>query len=272
MNYTQPLTEAQLQHYVPSAFAIEPHATRSSRYAFIPTSDVIKGMGLAGFAPVMAKQSSARDESRRGFTKHMIRFRAIGSLQAQAIVGDSVLEAVLINSHDGTSAYKLMCGIFRFVCSNGMVVADSLLESIHIRHTGDVVEQVVAGSNYILEAAPRVIGTIDRWKAIDLAPTEQKLLAESAHSLRFPAEEKQAPEHAVTSEMLLAPRRRDDNGSDLWSTFNRVQENSLKGVRTYVNRRRVTSRAVNAIDGDVKLNRALWTLAEKMAELKEVRS
>jgi hypothetical protein len=189
VNYTTALSTEQLQQYVPSAFAAQPYHAQSSRYSFIPTSDIIIGMRSAGFLPVMASQSRTRIADKKDFTKHMIRFRAEQSLNAQAIVGDSVLEAVLINSHDGTSAYKLMCGVFRFVCANGMVVADSLLESINIRHTGNVIESVVAGSNRILENAPRVLNEIEAWQALELSVPEQKLLAESAHSLRFPVDE-----------------------------------------------------------------------------------
>lgn len=270
MNYTQALSTAQLQQYVPSAFAASPYHAQSTRYAFIPTSTVIEGMRAAGLFPVQATQSRTRIADKREFTKHMIRFRPAGSLAAAAIVGDSVIEAVLINSHDGTSAYKLMCGVFRFVCSNGMVVADSMLESINIRHTGNVVEEVIKGSQRILQSAPKVIDTIAAWKTITLAPAEQKLLAETAHSLRFPVDEEIGKAHTeVTPELLLQPRRSEDNHSDLWHTFNRIQENATKGVRTWQNHHRVSSRAVKGIDGDVRLNRALWMLAERMAELKQ---
>jgi hypothetical protein len=269
MNYTYELSNDQLQRYVPSAFASTPYHAQSSRYAFIPTSAVIEGMRGAGFVPVQASQSRCRIEDKRDFTKHMIRFRNVSSLSQAAIVGDSILETVLINSHDGTSAYKLMCGVFRFVCSNGMVVADSLLESIHIRHTGNVIEDVIRGSERILRAAPRVLETIENWKTIDMQPAEQRLLAEAAHSVRFPVDEETGEASTeVTPDNLLRSRRSDDNGSDLWHTFNRIQENTLKGVKTWNAHRRVTSRAVKGIDGDVKLNRALWSLAERMAELK----
>lgn len=264
------LSNEQIQSYAPSAFAATPYHAQSSRYAFIPTSAVIDGMRQAGFLPVKASQSRTRIEDKKEFTKHMIRFRSAASIDARAVVGDSVLEAVLINSHDGTSAYKLMCGIFRFVCSNGMVVADSLLESINVRHTGNVIEEVIAGSNRILENGPRVLDTVERWKALPLSMPEQRLLAESAHSLRFPVDEETHKAHTeVTPEMLLSTRRSDDNRPDLWHTFNRIQENAIKGVRTRDARwNRVTSRAVKGIDGDVRLNRALWTLAEKFAALK----
>lgn len=265
MNYTQILSNEEIKRWAPSAFAAQPYHTQSSRYAFIPTSAVIDGMRQAGFLPVKASQSRSRIEVKRGFTKHMIRFR---SDMSPAVVGNSVLEAVLINSHDGSSAYKLLCGVFRFVCSNGMVVADSLLESIHIRHQGDVIQQVIDGSHRILKQAPKVQDTIAQWSNLLLAPAEQKLLAQSAHSLRFPVDEETGKANTeVIADQLLAPRRSNDSGSDLWSTFNRVQENCVKGIKKRWNR--PGARAIKGIDQDVRLNRALWTLAEKFAELKQ---
>lgn len=269
MNYTHALSTEQLQQRVPSAFAASPYHAQSTRYTFIPTAAVIEGMRAASLVPVQAIQSRCRIADKRDFTKHMIRFRHMGSLGQSAIVGDSVIETVLVNSHDGTSAYKLMCGVFRFVCSNGMVVADSMIESIHIRHTGNIIEQVIAGSERILSEAPRVADTIQSWRTIELTAPETKLLAETAHSLRFPVDEETGKAStAITPDHLLSARRHDDAGTDLWHTFNRIQENATKGMRTWSHGHRTSSRAVKGIDGDVKLNRALWTMAEKFAALK----
>lgn len=268
MNYSQALSTEQLERQVPSAFAVAPYVKQSSRYSFIPTARIIEGMRSAGMVPVMAGESRTRIEQKRGFTKHLIRFRPVGALSTQAVVGDSIVEAVLINSHDGSSAYKLMAGVFRFVCSNGMVVADSMLETINVRHTGDIIGEVIEGSSRILESAPRVMDTIETWRGMELSRREQHVLAESAHSLRFPvdAEGKQTTE--IEPEHLLTARRREDLNPDLWSTFNRIQENATKGVKTWANRHRVSARAIKSIDGNVNLNRALWTLAERFAELK----
>ncbi|MEA9980016.1 DUF932 domain-containing protein, partial [Pseudomonas sp. RTS4] len=70
----------------------------------------------------------------------------------------------------------------------------------------------------------------------------------------------------ITPSQLLLPRRREDRSDDLWTTFNRVQENVIKGGLDGRNKkgRRTKTRAVNGIDQDVKLNRALWKLAHAM--------
>lgn len=255
------LTNEAIKQLAPSAFAITPYHKQSDRYAFIPTSQVIDGMRAAGFVPVQASQSRTKILDKKDFTKHLIRFRAVGSLGQRAIVGDSVLEAVLINSHDGTSAYKLFAGIFRFVCSNGLVVADSLVGSVNIRHSGNVLQEVVESTSQIFEDAPKVLEVIGKWSNIQLAGEEQLALATAAHTVRFPETDK-AP---VTPDRLLRARRYEDQGSDLWKTFNRIQENSTKGIR---GRRGHGTRGVKNIDGNINLNRALFSLAQRMAELK----
>jgi hypothetical protein len=114
--------------------------------------------------------------------------------------------------------------------------------------------------------------TVNTWKQITLAPAEQHLLAEGAHSLRWPADEDGNPTTLIKLESLLQIRRTEDAAPNLWNTFNTIQERAINGFKTRerdANRRRVSARAVRGIDGNVNLNRALWTLAEKMAALKQ---
>jgi len=263
----EPLTLDQIRQAAPSAFASEAYHAQSSRYAFIPTSTVIEGMMQSGFQPFAASQSRTRIEDKKEHTKHMIRFRAPNISLA---LNEVHPEIVMVNSHDGTSAYKLMAGLFRLVCSNGMIVADSLVDSLNVRHSGNIIEEVARGSVSIVEHMPAAIDAIERWRQIQLSAGEQALLADAAHTVRF-ADSDGKISTPIQPRQLLTPRRRDDVNVDLWSVFNRVQENVIKGGASAYDPttlRRVSARAVKGIDHDVKLNKALWTLAEKMAELK----
>lgn len=269
---TEPMTLEQIAQVTPSALATNAHESRSGRYTYLPTVDVIHGMQEAGFLPFSARQSSTRDEGRQDHTKHMIRFRHMDAIRPLS-VGDALPEIVLINSHDGTSAYKLMAGVFRVVCGNGMIVAESLQASISVQHKGNILEQVIEGSQQLAKQSQQTLTKVQQWSRLELAPAEQQILAESAHILRF-GDSEGAVDTPITPNQLLAPRRRDDMGNDLWKTMNRVQENvirgGLRGVTVDANghRRRLSTRAVTGIDQDVKLNRALWQLADKMAALK----
>ena len=64
---------------------------------------------------------------------------------------------------------------------------------------------------------------------------------------------------------LLNVKRDADNGANLWSTFNVVQENLMKGGMntSHVGRRRGVTRAVNNIQKNVALNTGLWNLTLK---------
>jgi hypothetical protein len=277
--HTQPLTIEEIGQIAPSALAVRAHESRSDRYAYIPTLDVIKGMMDAGFQPFKASQSISRVEGKGDFTKHMIRFRREGAQLSN--VGDSIPEVVLINSHDGTSAYKLIAGMFRLVCSNGLVIADSTIASVSVHHKGNILDNVIEGSYRIVSDSEVAMERVAQWSNLQLTTGEQSAFAEAAHTMRF-ADSEGTVTTPITPTQLLAPRRHWDNGNDLWHTFNRVQENVIQGglsARTrssydelgrFVPSRRVSTREIKGIDQDVRLNRALWTLAEKMAELRGV--
>jgi len=108
-------------------------------------------------------------------------------------------------------------------------------------------------------------------KSIPLGYDEQIAYVESAHKLVYEDLES-AP---IVPEQLLKQRRFDDGNNSLWTIFNRVQENIIKGgVKGKVygenGPRKVTTRAVQSLDRNIKLNQALWVLTEKMAELKSM--
>lgn len=269
------LTLDAVRRLAPSAFALEPWQTMSPKYKYIPTVKIIEGMQQAGFFPFAASQSRTRIPGKGDFTKHLVRFRHISAQDHALAVGGTFPEIVLINSHDGTSAYKLLAGIFHLVCSNGLVVADSLQDSISIRHSGNIEEEVIEGSTRIVENAPKLLNAVNGWSQLQLTTGERQAFAEAAHTVRFGDSEGKV-ETPITPAQLLNVRRSDDHKTDLWTTFNVIQENAVKGGLTTRRPaqagewrgRRIRTREIKGIDQDVKLNRALWSLAERMAELK----
>ncbi len=263
----QALTLDQLRQEVPSIFAPSAHASRSAKYVYVPTEQIVTKMVSENFLPVLACQSRPRLQDRVNHAKHMIRFRKGGAPIGQ----QEVPEVILVNSHDGSSSYSMMAGIFRFVCANGMIAGDKF-ESIKVHHTGNIIDGILEGAFTVAKDFERALGTVGQMKEITLTPDEQGIFAAQAADLRFEPEEGKAP--PLIPIRLLDIRRPQDGGNDLWSVFNRVQENALRGgqtQKTWENgrRHRKTTREVRGIDSNVRLNRALWTLAEKMAELKK---
>lgn len=263
------LTEGQLRVVAPSIFAETKHESRSDRFAYIPTWNVVQAMMREGFQPVAARQGFSRTEGKADFTKHVIRFRHPDARPGT----DVVPEVLLMNAHDGTSSYRVMGGAFRGICKNGLIAAEQMVGDVKIGHKGNVADQVIEGTYEVVENVGKLIGNLDTWRGLDLSRDEQVAFAESAHVLRF-EDASQTMQEAIAPPKLLIAHRPEDNGSDLWRTFNRVQENVIRGGLTGYGRaasgrmRRTTTRPINNIDQDTKLNRALMVLASKMAELK----
>jgi len=265
-----PLTEDQMIRVAPSIFAPAAHVSRSERYSYVPTIDVLRGLSKEGFKPFMAAQSKSRIEGKSEFTKHLLRLRYVGDVTRQA---DAANEIILINSHDGTSSYQMLSGVFRFMCLNGMVTG-TIAEDFRVKHTGDVRGEVIDAAFRVLDDFEKIDASVEGMKALTLDTGEQKVFARAAAMLRFGALENGEPNTPVNVDHLLTPRRAEDVGSDLWRTFNRIQENTVRGGLRGRNTtgRRMTTREVQGIDRNVSLNRALWALAEGMKGLKAGRS
>jgi hypothetical protein len=270
------LSEAEMRAKAPSIFAETAHSSRSVRFVAIPTINVIRRLIAEGFVVTSVSQGHPRDESREDFTKHLVRLEYQGD-GSKYRVGDVVYQVVLKNGNDGTSAYDVMGGLERIVCLNGMVASEATLPSIKVKHSGDLARNVIDASFQVVGGAEKVLARREAWLQIPLSQDERMAYAESAHELRFPRDEQGNTSTLVKPQQLLAVRRFEDDRKDLWHTMNAVQENVIRGgvrgdgTRVVNGRARHvsrTTRAVRGVDQDVKLNRALWSLTEKMEQIK----
>lgn len=270
-----PMTDDELYRVAPSIFATERHASRSDRFTHVPTFGVLAALRKEGFVPVRAVQGGSRVEGKANYTKHMIRFQHPDFAPGKSLAGVAP-EAILLNAHDGTSSYRMLSGVFRSICTNSMIVMEDGATDVRVSHTGDILGKVIEGTFEVIGESRNTLERAQEWQGITLDGAEQTILAEAAHVLRFgePEPGDRSPP-AIYPMALLAPRRADDRGGDLWRVHNVLQENMIRGGLHGVTRdpatgqrRRVTTREVKGIDGDVRINRAMWLLSHRMAELK----
>src|SRR5258708_9090994 len=260
---TVAISDEELLQLAPSIFASQPIEGVSDRYSFLPTSSILKGMRDNGWVPVRAEQQSVRTEARRGFQRHLIRFARVEHLDTWQ-KNQVRPEVVLLNSHDKSSAYQLHCGLFRLVCSNGLVVADATFQRISMKHSGFNPDSVIEASFKVLGAVPDIMNKVQLFQDQILTDAERLALATGAATYRWEDPSK-AP---VKASMLLNARRYGDDAKDLWTTLNTVQEKIIRGGPPDYSRRRQhgrrmpKSRAIKGIDEDMKLNKALWQMAE----------
>lgn len=265
----------------PSVFAEAPHESRSARYVFTDTRDVLRGLISEGFTIAEVRQGGSRIAGKAEFTKHAIRMNAPASGAIVTHNGDKSLPQVILrNSHDGTSSYQLRSGWWRFACLNGLVIGDDF-EDFRVGHVRGAPEKIIDAAFRVVNQFPEIAENVREMSALALTRDEQVVFAQAAAQLRWtPAKDEATGETKappVEAVRLLEARRAADNGSDLWQVMNRTQENLIRGGQRYRhegerNGRRTVSRrtvgAVNSIEQDSAINRALWTLAQGMRDLK----
>lgn len=266
------LSEDEIRAKAPSVFATTAHESRSERFKPIATIDVVRMLDKEGFGVVGAQQSVTRHADRKNFAKHMLRLRRKDGEQKH--VGDTIFEVLLKNANDGSAAYDLLSGLWRIRCLNSLVSMSTQMATQRVRHSGDVAPKVIEGVFEVIKDADRSLEAPDKWGQLLLPAPEQEAFAKAAHAIRFPVDGYGNQTTHVRPEQLLKVRRDGDRETDLWTVFNRVQENVIRGglnnfgAAANGQYRYAHTREIKGIDQTTALNRALWTLGEEMAKLK----
>ena len=260
-----PLTLAGIQQVCPAVFATQAHQSRGPRYLYVPTIEPLHALLDSGWGVYEASQQRSRAADRDPYTKHMLRLRKLEHFDNTQISRDGVPEVILINAHDGTAAYHLRAGFFRFVCSNGLIVG-SQIAGFKVRHTvtSQTTAEVIDGcTRVVTENFPVMLDNVDRFKRIHLAPEHQYRLADAGIKLRYGSMlPKFTPQDALTC------RRPDDEEPTLWNVLNRVQENVVYGgweQRSRGYNRRSTVRGVERVGAVASINAGLWDVAATLA-------
>lgn len=248
------ITLDQLKSQTPSVFATSPSTKMSDKYVFVPTMDILENFEREGWELASAKQVG------RGIhSVHELRLRN-GELPK---VGDTLFEAVVRNSHNGMSTLSVSAGLFRLCCSNGLTVPTALAESFNIRHSRFDLDEVKRLTESFAGKLPKIEGSVRRMMEREMTIDEKIEFVRKSVGIRF-GQDKVLNELQIVG--LLTPNRDEDQGDDLWTTFNVVQEKYIRGgIETTSQRgRRTKLRGLENIMAVNQVNTKLWTLAEEM--------
>jgi hypothetical protein len=258
------LNDAEIAAIAPSVFTTTPSSEVSKHYTHIPTTKVIDDMRLLGWDVVDAKEVRARKASTRGVQKHLVVFR-----NPEVVIngddGDEVFPQILLtNSHDGKNAFTFTAGLFRMICENGLVISTEQFEDVKMRHMGYTFEDLQTNIREMVARLPLTVESMNAMKQIELGEEQALAFAKAALETRF--DKNQMNRIKVDLKELLAPTRREDKGSDLWSVFNVVQEKLLGGNFEYIAGTKVRkARRVKNFKQDQKINQDLFSLALEYA-------
>lgn len=263
------LTKEQIKNSAPLVFADAPtNPDVSKKYLFVNTETIIDDLDKLGWKPVQVAQRKARKSGGTIFSKHMVAFQN-PDIQITSSDGDNAYPRILLtNSHDGMQAFKFSVGIFRLVCSNGLVVADEQFSDFKIKHKGYTFGELRNVVKQAVEDLPNKVQVMNDMKNRILLPEEKNKLALDAMLIRAgiqPGSDKAAKfqydDETIVD--ILDPKRDADKGDDLWRVFNVVQEKitqgefhaALKGAKV----RKV--RKIKSFEKDLKVNKELFKLA-----------
>ena len=204
----------------------------SKHYSFVPTMNVVNDLRALGYEVVDAKQVKARKKSTNGYQKHMITFEH-PKYKVEGV--EEYPQLLLTNSHDGGNAFQLSAGIFRLVCSNGLVIKTEDYGSARLVHKGYSFEAVQKLVKEFEETVSELLNKITEMKKVELTKEQQIEFAKKAALLRFTAKSYNEDNIAdvVNIDDLLNVERKEDAGNGLYEVFNRVQESLVQGKYLY---------------------------------------
>jgi len=260
-------TLEQLREKAPAVFRTAEEGAKhgaSDKYKFIPTLDIIDDLNKFGWnIHDVAQQKSKQPETAR----HIVRFRH-SMFSAPGIVGETIPEIILSNSHDRTKSMTFHVGLFRLVCSNGLVVADKTMAKLNLRHMGYEFEEVRTLINHATQSIPNAFETIKRFQAVDIDRSVAREFAIRALMVRYPQLSPNDLMATMNVENLLKVIRPEDAPNNLWTIFNRVQENIVNGRFIHVDDKKNVraARKITDLELNIKVNENLWSLATEFCE------
>lgn len=245
----------------PQLFQNDIHETLTKKYHQIKTYDAIAALEKHEWFVTDVHTVNARNKEKLNYCKHIVRMRN----PKQPILDNELTpEIVIINSHDGTTAFKMLCGLFRMICSNGLMIGDSLIPELSIRHDSKQVEYI---DEFIEENRKNLELVSKKKKALEnrvMNEKEKMLFYNKSFEIMWPKFNIE-----FDPKKLGKSRRIEDNKDDLWHVYNTVQENLIKGGIKYHSTngkktRSMTTKELKSPDKLVKVNKELWDLAMEM--------
>lgn len=270
------LTKDQIKENCPAAFSDTHDGKRSERYVHISSERIIDTLDEAGFGVVRARNPNLRKVDPE-FAKHEIVFKPRDSSLSMTdprlnnriinhhdyhIDNVQVFPIVyLLNSHNATHRLDLKAGLYALLCANGLTIMVGGSFSIHIseKHKNIDAETIYNDSRKYVEQIPAIFAQFKNWQTIELLPEYQEAFADYAREIRWGIEEKDK----VSTKEVLKVRRKEDSGNDLWTVYNRIQENVMVGGFKANNRRKV--RTINNIERQHVINDGLHQYANQLA-------
>ena len=261
------MTKEEMHEKAPYIFATAPtRGNVSERYTLASTETLIDDMAKLGWGVTDCKQQRANKRSKeRSF--HMVSFQNPNVYIENDNGGIEAYPRVIItNSHDGFHSFKFMIGLYRVVCSNGLVIATQEFANVSIRHINYEFEELRKIVAQAIDATRKNVEVMNAMQEKVLTDAEKEEFAVKAVAIRKGVKDGDKMPKLTQEELneILEPVRTEDKGSDLWSVYNVLQEKVMKGDFHFGKTKRGKNRKARPITGaakDIEVNQKLFETA-----------
>lgn len=265
MQKLETLSPEQIKERAPQVYTDKPYDQVSDKYVFLSTHRIVDDMAKLGWQVSDAKTMRTKNPIQKKYGKHMVVFYNPDIFIKDDEGGIEAYPQILItNNHRGWGQFRFEMGIFRLICSNGLVIKEKDLGDFKLRHFGYSFDELKRLVDQAVEALPKVVERINVFSQTIMSPDEQRSFAYKAIQVRF-GEERLVDDYEINQVLMSA--RPQDEGSSLWVTLNRVQEHLIHGGFTMVSadkKERKVRKIVN-MQANVELNQKIWEVAAEFA-------
>jgi hypothetical protein len=210
---------------------------------YIPTLDVITKLQDEGWR--ISGVAEQRGKNRKITSNYVQLQHPDFAVQNNKGKDEAFTSITLSNSCNGSRPLQMSLGLFRQVCTNGLIRFDQHAETEKIKHievNARDLDRFVISMN---GKADKLLTEVNEMKQKGLSIEDMRKLAREAASLRYTNLDE------INIDDLFAVNRVEDESNDLWTVFNRIQENLTHDVKN--------------MNEDIRLNQQLFSLVENFA-------
>ena len=269
------LTKDQVFAKAPAVFAHDYAEDLSNKYGNFNSAQAIEVMNDYGYGVTQAAQVQGRTTTANSYGQHLMAFAKRDEVSAFV---EEQPEIIFYNSHDGKSSMKLFAGVYRFICSNGIIAGDGFDQKmVHYKSNLDSFEDLL---EYTANKLHDISSATTTMKNVTPDPIQVETFALKALETRYDYHpitgrtefnNKNSFDHRSIRQ-VLTPTREEDTSNDAWTIFNRVQESVIRGNFNVLGARKRNghkfigykeSKKLTSIKQNVSVNRQLWDIAQE---------
>jgi hypothetical protein len=212
---------------------------------YVPTVEVIEMLQNDGW--LIKGVAEQREKNRKVSSNYVQLHHPDFSLKNRLGKTEAVSSLTISNSCDGNKPLIMDLGLYRQVCSNGVIAFDEHGERIQIKHTEVNYKNLRNFISLVNNKTDKVLESFGILQNKNMTVEEAREFAYKAAKLRH--DEDKISDVVIND--LLSINRIEDEGNDLWTVFNRIQENLTADI--------------NNLTTDISLNKQLSAMADQYA-------